>query len=96
MSIVQRIQELSSLKNTTLVGLERTLGLGRGTIRNWDKNSPSIDKLQKVAEYFDTSIDSIVYNTEQQKHSQLDEIIIKLNSLPPEKREAIFNLIKSI
>lgn len=52
MSLVENIQSLCSSKDTTLIGLERKLGLGRGTIRNWDKNSPSAEKLQKVADYF--------------------------------------------
>ncbi len=47
MSLVERIQDLCGSKNTTLIGLEREIGLGRGTIRNWDKNSPSVDKVQR-------------------------------------------------
>lgn len=61
MSLVGRIQDLCSSKNTTLIGLEREIGLGRGTIRNWDKNSPSVDKIQKVAEYFGVSTDYLLY-----------------------------------
>jgi len=60
MSLVERIQGLCSKNNTTLIGLEREIGLGRGTIRNWDTNSPSIDKVQKVADFFDVSIDEIL------------------------------------
>lgn len=64
MSIVKRIQNLCSSKNTTLIGLEREIGLGRGTIRNWDNNSPSVEKIQKVAEYFGVSINRILYGTD--------------------------------
>ncbi|AJQ26880.1 helix-turn-helix domain-containing protein [Pelosinus fermentans] len=60
MSLIDTIQKLCSRENTTLIGLEREIGLGRGTIRNWDKSSPSIDKLQKVADYFDVSIDYLI------------------------------------
>lgn len=60
MSIVNRIQDLCSRKNTTLIGLEREIGLGRGTIRNWNNSSPSADKLQKVAAYFGVSNDYIL------------------------------------
>lgn len=60
MSIVQRIQNLCISKDLTLIGLEREIGLGRGTIRNWDKNSPSSDKLLKVANYFNVSIDYLL------------------------------------
>jgi hypothetical protein len=61
MSLVEKIKDLCEAKDTTLIGLEREIGLGRGTIRNWDKNSPSIDKLQKVAEYFNISADYLLY-----------------------------------
>lgn len=116
MSLVKTIQDLCSSKNLTLIGLEREVGLGRGTIRNWDKNSPSIDKLQKVAEYFNVSIDSLISGemnlsidlSSQSKETQfeiakiimtepsIEEVIKKLNSLPPEKREVILNLIKTM
>ncbi|MDU4960163.1 MAG: helix-turn-helix transcriptional regulator [Sporomusaceae bacterium] len=75
MSIVKRIQNLCSRKNTTLIGLEREIGLGRGTIRNWDKNSPSNDKLQKVAIYFKVSLDYITYGYEYTQLRDLIEIV---------------------
>jgi len=56
MSIIERIQMLCDKKGTTLIGLEREIGLGRGTIRNWNKSSPSIDKVQKIADYFHVPI----------------------------------------
>lgn len=61
MSLIYRIQDLCSENNTTLIGLEREVGLGRGTIRNWEKSSPSIDKLQKIADYFKVSLDYLVF-----------------------------------
>ena len=61
MSLVERIQYLCGSKITTLIGLEREIGLGRGTIRNWDTNSPSADKVQKVADYFKVSTDYLLY-----------------------------------
>lgn len=60
MSLVNRIKELCSKKGMTLIGLEREIGLGRGTIRNWDKNYPSIDKIYKVADYFIVPADYLV------------------------------------
>lgn len=60
MSLVDRIQSLCSSENTTLISLERKLGFGRGTIRKWDENSPSIDKIQKVADYFKIPTDYLL------------------------------------
>lgn len=69
MSLVERIQTLCSSKDTTLIGLEREIGLGRGTIRNWDKNSPSVDKLQKVAQYFNVSTDYLLHGFDRSNFS---------------------------
>lgn len=71
MSLINNIQALCSRENTTLVGLEREIGLGRGTIRNWDKSSPSIDKLQKVADYFKVSTDRLTMGFEWKLFTQL-------------------------
>lgn len=60
MSIVNRIKKLCDSRNTTLIGLEREIGLGRGTIRKWESYSPSIDKLEKVADYFKVSTDYLL------------------------------------
>ncbi|MEV2910087.1 helix-turn-helix transcriptional regulator [Paenibacillus larvae] len=71
MSLVRRIQELCGSENTTLIGLERETGLGRGTIRNWDRNSPSIDKVQRVAEYFGVSADYLLYGFNKDEFTSL-------------------------
>jgi hypothetical protein len=75
MSLVSRIQNLCGSKNTTLIGLEREVGLGRGTIRNWDKNSPSVDKVQKVAEYFGVTTDYLLYGFDKGELTSIVNII---------------------
>jgi hypothetical protein len=75
MSLVGRVQDLCSSKNTTLIGLEREIGLGRGTIRNWDKNSPSADKIQKVAEYFGVSTDFLLYGFDKGEFTSLVNLV---------------------
>lgn len=57
MKLKERIRMLCEGKNTNFAALERALDLGQGTIRKWDKVSPGLDKLQKVADYFGVSID---------------------------------------
>jgi transcriptional regulator with XRE-family HTH domain len=49
--------------------LEKELNLGNGAIYKWDKSSPSIDKLQKVAEYFNVSTDYLLYGFDRTKFS---------------------------
>lgn len=61
MSIVENIKSLCKTRNITIPKLELEIGLSKGSIYNWDKNSPSIDKIQKVAEYFKVSTDYLIY-----------------------------------
>lgn len=53
----EKIVELCSKKGITVTSLERELNFGRSTIQKWKKSSPTVDKLVKVANYFNVSID---------------------------------------
>jgi transcriptional regulator with XRE-family HTH domain len=59
-SIVENIKSACITKGISIPKLEKELGFGRGSIYNWEKSSPSIDKIEKVANYFRVSIDEIV------------------------------------
>lgn len=58
--ILEKIKELCSGKDITVTELERILGFGNGTIHNWNVRNPTVDKLQKVAEYFNVTIDYLM------------------------------------
>lgn len=61
MSIVDRLQAIAKERGTTFKQLERDIGLGNGTIRRWEDQSPRLDKLTKVADYLHVSLDYLVY-----------------------------------
>lgn len=88
MSLVERIQTLCSSKSTTLIGLERQVGLGRGTIRKWDESSPSVDKLKKVADYFNVSTDYLL-GREYKGTEVLNESTKDLPALSPKDERDI-------
>ncbi|MBC1456249.1 helix-turn-helix domain-containing protein [Listeria newyorkensis] len=60
MTIVDRIKKLCENRKITIAELERNAGLKSSTIYRWDKNMPSGDKLEKVADYFNVSIDYLL------------------------------------
>lgn len=60
MNLVQRIRNLCNSKNMTFAELERVLGFSNGQIRRWENSKPGIDKIQKVADYFDVSVDYLL------------------------------------
>jgi transcriptional regulator with XRE-family HTH domain len=62
MPLVENIKSLCLNENTSLPKLEKELGFGNGAIYNWDKNSPSISKVLKVANHFGVSVDSLIGN----------------------------------
>ena len=60
MTLVDKIRVLANQKGMSLPQLEVELGLGNGTISRWKKSSPSSDKLQRVADYFNVSIEYLL------------------------------------
>lgn len=60
MNIVEKIRNLCVLQNTSIKALERELNFSNGSIKNWDISSPSIERIQKVAEKFNVSIDWLI------------------------------------
>lgn len=64
MSLLSRIKKLCINRDTSLAGLERNLGFSNGSIIKWDKNSPSVEKLKKVADYFHVSTDYLLEKTD--------------------------------
>jgi hypothetical protein len=61
MSLVENIKHLCDQRGTSIPKLEKHLGFGHGAIYKWDKNSPSVANVQKVAAHFKTSIRSILW-----------------------------------
>lgn len=59
MSLVEKIKKLCEEHNTSIPKLEKAFGFGNGAMYNWDKNTPGIDKVKKVADHFGVSIDSL-------------------------------------
>lgn len=55
--ILKKIDELAKQHDMSIAALEKKLSFGNGTIRSWDKCSPSIEKLKKVADYFGVTVD---------------------------------------
>lgn len=94
MTLVERIQKLCDEHGTTLIGLERILGFGRGTIRKWDKSSPSLDKIGVIADYFNVSSDYL--RTGKEDDEEVRAIARNIKNLSGEKRKLLGDLVKSM
>lgn len=106
MTIKEQIRFLANQKGTGGIPvLESELGFGSSTISKWDKSAPSIDKLIKVANYFDVSLDYLVgreqrfsdeaieINTEIAINGELREMLAKFMKLDVKKQAHVSELI---
>lgn len=69
-NLTENIKILCRKNNISIYQLEDNLGFGRNTIYQWNKRTPGIDKVQAVAEYFQTDINQLV-------NSQPNETLIE-------------------
>lgn len=66
MKIYDRIRLLASEKNISIRELEIKLGFSNGLLRSWNK-STNTASLEKVANYFDVSVDYLLGRTSKQE-----------------------------
>lgn len=71
--LLDRIKKLTNERKMTIAELERKLDFGQGSISKWQKQSPSSERLQKVADYFDVSTDYLLGRTDKRRYYDLTE-----------------------
>ncbi|HFI0513980.1 TPA: transcriptional regulator [Streptococcus suis] len=64
MGILDKIKVLANEQALTLAELERKLDFSNGSLRKWDTSTPSGDKIEKVADYFNVSTDYLLGRTD--------------------------------
>ena len=60
MNLYEKIKELAKERGVSIRQIEEKLGFGNGTLNRWRTIMPSIDKVQKVSDYFNVSIDYLL------------------------------------
>lgn len=64
MTILDRIRSLVNDRKVTLAELERNLNFSNGSLRKWETSTPSGDKIEKIADYFNVSTDYLLGRTD--------------------------------
>ncbi len=75
--LVKSIRELCKQNNVAISQLEKELNFGAGLISRWTKNSPSLDKIVDIADYFHVSLDEVVGYTQNTNDEFLNKLIYK-------------------
>ena len=74
MDMLLKIKQLASQKGITISELERRINLSNGQIGKWSRQTPGIDKVQKVADYFNVSTDYLLGRTDNPSIAKDDTI----------------------
>ncbi len=62
--MISRIKTLIKKQGKTIKEVEKDLNLGNGSISKWDKSSPKLENILKIANYLNTSIDYLATGKE--------------------------------
>lgn len=62
--MVEQIKKLCAEHKTTVKSLEKELGFGNGTIRRWDTNAPSVERISMVANRFNVPMSYLMGETD--------------------------------
>lgn len=81
MSTKDRIKELCAKNKISVNKLETDLGFGTGYVSKLDKSTPNTAKIQKIADYFNVSIDYLLTGEENSfivETAKKDAALIKM------------------
>lgn len=58
--IYDKIKELCRERGTSVAAVEKEAKLSNGTIRKWNKSSPTVDNLQAVARVLKVRVEKLI------------------------------------
>lgn len=93
LNLLDRVQQLASLKGLSIAEIERKANLGNGTIRRWTNSIPSADKLYRVSKVLGVSIEYLLSGEEPIENEKSKLIARKASSLSTEQLDAVLNMI---
>ena len=107
--VYQRLLDEKGLKNADVA---RATGISNMTLSDWKrgKSVPKSDKMRKIAEYLNVSVDYLMTGKDTEFTVEMAEIdvtlsnmskrmkeyALKLNNLPSDKQELVMNLIDTL
>lgn len=73
MTMLDRVKNLCKERGITVSILEDKLNLPNNTIYQWKSRTPGTDRLEKVADYFDVSLDYLLGRTDKRNYYDLTD-----------------------
>jgi len=99
MSTFNMVKRLADKQKISLAELARQLDMGENSLYKWKTQNPTVDKLQKVADYFNVSTDYLlergVSNNNDDGEPDIRIIQRAAKDMTPEQRKKAINLWKA-
>lgn len=90
----ENFNRLVNACGTTYSHVSQETGISKATISAWKKGdyTPKIDKLQKIADYFNVSLDELldVKTTTDETSQRVLEIVSKIKNLPEDQQKLAY------
>lgn len=92
--LTKNVQKLIKQNGISVRELERECGLPYATIKDLENHLPRIDRVEKIADYFGVSIDSLVGRREE-TYSAEEKSLIALYRSATDEDKAVIDLVLS-
>ena len=83
MNISEQIRAEADKQRIPIAKLERDLGFNHGTIRRWENSEPSVEKVVRVADYLNVSIDQLCERSVEKEF--IEEMVKDLTKQSPDE-----------
>ena len=74
MGLYEQIRDIAKSKGYSVNKLEKELGFARSSINKFNKNKPSVEKLQQIADLLDVSLDYLLSNADETVKEKAPEL----------------------
>lgn len=89
MTLLDRIKKLCNDRGITVLKLENDLEFGENTVYQWKKRTPSVERVQKVADYFDVSTDYLLGREEKEEEGFVTFFRANTSDLSDDKKQLL-------
>ena len=110
MTLKERIKQLCKNNEISMNQLEKELGFAVGYISKLDKSTPNSKYIQRIADYFNVSVDYLMTGKENEftvemakkdvalskMESRLKEYAIRMSELSKEKQDLVLKMIDEL
>ena len=102
--LVERIKELSEKRGENLKAVAQKLGFSENAFYKWNSQSPKAENLQKVADYFNVSVDYLLGRTNdidfirrevETGDSDIRTLQRAANNMTPEQRRRAIKILEA-